>query len=662
MPYRRSLVPIAHRLAAWPALAIFAALCGNGHALADPLSRDPVTDFRQALVQEKDTVKDKEALRYRRETLTRKAQAIATPGEMSRVLLLQEWRVEGIGGDLIADIDREIRDSITDRFITSLKAALASGDSARSQAAAELITETVNAARAPGTGLKAGFLRQRLAGLTPELARLTESADPIVQKFAAEALGNIQGEPKLTINTLEKLIKTAPPDVRRAAADALANVIVVVASQQKRASGPDANRFELRKELLTIGTYAVPAAEAGLAASQPVEVRRLSADALQQLSSSVVDLTGEANPADKYPPPGRPWTTTEAQLVEADREDAAREREELRPLLDSFGKESAKLAASTADPDPYVRIQTRRVLEELAVTRYRMKRREASIPRGETVPPPKPDPKPIEKQEKSTLPKPGGAFLPSGVTPSGVPILLVGREGKNAPAPEKPSPEVPGAGLKQTLSEIVQGLKDPNVRARLGAVEVLETMDADAVPAIPDLVGSLRDPDRFVRWAAVRALGRLAPRSPDLVVPAIIPLLNDGDLDVEIAAASSLERFGPASKPAVAALGDRASRGDSDLRVAVMKALEAIGTDAAPALPSVARNLIARTREEREKDIGPDAGAWPAPRTRVAAAETLGHFGKLSISTLPALRQALSDLDPEVRRAASEAILKIDRK
>ena len=108
MPYRRSLVPIAHRLAAWPALAIFAALCGNGHALADPLSRDPVTDFRQALVQEKDTVKDKEALRYRRETLTRKAQAIATPGEMSRVLLLQEWRVEGIGGDLIADIDREI--------------------------------------------------------------------------------------------------------------------------------------------------------------------------------------------------------------------------------------------------------------------------------------------------------------------------------------------------------------------------------------------------------------------------------------------------------------------------------------------------------------------------------------------------------------------------
>ena len=50
-------------------------------------------------------------------------------------------------------------------------------------------------------------------------------------------------------------------------------------------------------------------------------------------------------------------------------------------------------------------------------------------------------------------------------------------------------------------------------------------MGTEAVPAIPALVERLGDPDRFVRWAALRTLGRLAPRSPELVVPATARLL-----------------------------------------------------------------------------------------------------------------------------------------
>jgi hypothetical protein len=109
----------------------------------------------------------------------------------------------------------------------------------------------------------------------------------------------------------------------------------------------------------------------------------------------------------------------------------------------------------------------------------------------------------------------------------------------------------------------------------------------------------------------------------------------------------------------VAALGQRSSRGDADIRIAAMHALEAIGTAAAPALPSVALTLIPTTREQRQQDIGPDAGPTPPPRARVAAADTLGRFGKLATPSVPILQRSLADVDADVRRAASEAILRI---
>lgn len=434
--------------------------------------------------------------------------------------------------------------------------------------------------------------------------------------------------------------------------------------QEKKVRGPQGDRTDLRQDLLASSGYVVPAAMVGLAPTQPVKVRRLSVDALQQISSAVADLTGDPFPADKYPPAGRPWTTEDAKLIEGDRSTVAGEREELRPLLEAFGKQMAGLAAASLDPDPYTRIQARKAISDLAIIRSRLNRREASIPKGEGVPAPRPDTTP---ERKDTPPKSGGAFLPSGVTPSGTPILLVAEEKdklvadeKDKPAPARPSgPDTFSAQLNSTLPAVVAGLRDPNVRARLGAIEVLETMGVDAVPVIPAMVDSLRDSDRFVRWAAARSLGRLAPRNADTVVPGLARLLFDGDLDVEVAAANALERYGLAATAAVAPLGLRSSRGDADIRIAAMHALEALGTQAAPALPSVALTLIPTTREQRERDIGPDAGPSPPPRARVAAAETLGRFGNLAIGAVPILQRSLNDVDADVRRAASEAILRI---
>jgi HEAT repeat protein len=146
------------------------------------------------------------------------------------------------------------------------------------------------------------------------------------------------------------------------------------------------------------------------------------------------------------------------------------------------------------------------------------------------------------------------------------------------------------------------------------------------------------------------------------VVPAAARLLNDGDLDVSVAAATALEKYGPEAKAAVSELSFRASNGDADIRIAAMRALEAIGTDAAPALPSITANLVPRTRAQREQETGPDPGPITPPKARVAAAETLGRFGKLALDSVPVLQQSLLDTDPDVRRAASDAILRITAK
>jgi hypothetical protein len=368
----------------------------------------------------------------------------------------------------------------------------------RREAAAELISSTAVAARPPGGGLKTGFLRQRLAAMAPDLAKLTNDPSPGVRRFAAGALGNIEGDPKLTVKTLETLMGANEPIVRRAAADALVNLVQIISQQEKRVRS-DATRGDLHKDLLTTGTLVVPAAVQGLNPEQPVQVRRLCADALQMISSALAELAPEPFAADSFPPAGRPWTANEARDIEKLREQAAGDREELRPLTDAFGKASATLAAASLDPDPSVRIQVRRVLEDLAITQHRLTQRESRIPKGEGVPLPRPDTKPEERKEPT--PKPGGTTLAPGRTPSGVPVLLVAEEKERPPQPAKPDNDPLARGLQSSLRSIVAGLTDRNVRGRIGAVEVLETMGTEAAPAIPALVERLSDPDRFVRWA-----------------------------------------------------------------------------------------------------------------------------------------------------------------
>ncbi|MFT3882542.1 MAG: HEAT repeat domain-containing protein [Gemmatales bacterium] len=67
--------------------------------------------------------------------------------------------------------------------------------------------------------------------------------------------------------------------------------------------------------------------------------------------------------------------------------------------------------------------------------------------------------------------------------------------------------------MKQTwlaqVSNLAQLVRHPKTSVRLTALSILEALGTDAVPAGQLVQQALSDPDRFVRWAAVRTLGAI---------------------------------------------------------------------------------------------------------------------------------------------------------
>jgi HEAT repeat protein len=194
--------------------------------------------------------------------------------------------------------------------------------------------------------------------------------------------------------------------------------------------------------------------------------------------------------------------------------------------------------------------------------------------------------------------------------------------------------------LPRAARPLAEEVSHKDVRVRLASLYVLETLEAEAAPAAEAVVKALQDDNPFVRWAAVRTLGKMAPHAADKAVPGLAKLIHDDYGDVRIATLAALERFGPAAKSAVPALKDAVNRSEAATRVWVIRALAAVGKEANPATPELMTALTA-----------------PEAEVRTAAAKALGKLGPLSPQTEEALLKALHDPDAEVRLAASGALL-----
>jgi HEAT repeat protein len=237
---------------------------------------------------------------------------------------------------------------------------------------------------------------------------------------------------------------------------------------------------------------------------------------------------------------------------------------------------------------------------------------------------------------------------------------------QDQPDLSKPLPDPLSKGVLRGVRAVAASLKHPDPDVRLAALEVLEELGADAEAAQPAVIGALGDRDKFVRWAAVRILGRFAPRNAKEVVPALLPLVGTPDGDFARAVAGLLAKYGEDAAPAVPALAKAIRSGEPQARIAYLQTLPAIGPAAADAVPSMRQLLRPDPKGARiAPSPYPPAFApsgppkYDDPGVRAAAAEALGRFGPLAKAAEPELREALNDEDTNVRRAAADALLRI---
>jgi HEAT repeat protein len=174
------------------------------------------------------------------------------------------------------------------------------------------------------------------------------------------------------------------------------------------------------------------------------------------------------------------------------------EREELDPLLSALRDQGPILARLLGDNDTEARILTHRALEELGLAHGRWTQRRA---------------------------------LRGALTEGGDEDWL-------------------GEVLTQTLPGLAAALQHPDVRVRRSALDALEMYGALALPVLPALTRALHDHDRFVRWAAVRTVGKLGPAAAPQTESDLTRLLRDPDGDLRKAAATALGRFHSASSAA----------------------------------------------------------------------------------------------------------------
>jgi HEAT repeat protein len=436
----------------------------------------------------------------------------------------------------------------------------------------------------------------------PEVANLVVHGSPRVAEPAARSLGRMEPEVSVAVPALTYLLQATNQTLRLAAADGLGGLLVGV-QESAMQGGVNASLRASRRDVILVAVSVAPAVHPGLTDAVPA-VRRSCLDTVRAAAATLARLAGDRLTPDGSEMPEGPSGRS-----------SALERAELLPLVQALRDQGLVLARCLHDRDAQARLLAAKTLEEMAQARWRMA--------GATTAPPA-----------------NGAVMPGGPEDMLLECIL------------------------ECLPGLADAVADPEVRVRRAALDVLELLGPEAAPAINALVRALTDRDRFVRWSAARALGRIGPRAAQVALPSLARLLGDADLDLGLAAAAALEKMMPAlpnstdqviaaSNPrqpsvlgqtTVPALVASLQASDARMRLAAIHALRTLAGEAVPPIPALVMTLD-------------DSDA----RVRQAAAELLGILGPRARPAIPHLRKKLNDPTVEVRRAASDALIGIAR-
>jgi HEAT repeat protein len=231
--------------------------------------------------------------------------------------------------------------------------------------------------------------------------------------------------------------------------------------------------------------------------------------------------------------------------------------------------------------------------------------------------------------------------------------------------------------VDRELREIREGWNDGSPASRERAFERMAALGADASPALPLLIGALRDPSPPIRARAADCIGRIGSAAKESV-PALTALLKDPEAAVRDAAATALARFGRRAAGSIDAMVE-SLRAPADRRCpGVALALARIGEPVARALidllkaddPALRRAVIEGIEKTAQSGSWDEARAvaravgplyWtlardPEPGVRVALASMLVTTRSGSTLEIAALGGLLRDPHLEVRLAVTQAV------
>ncbi|HVR86802.1 MAG TPA: HEAT repeat domain-containing protein [Planctomycetota bacterium] len=481
----------------------------------------------------------------------------------------------------------------------------------------------------------------------PELVRATQDPDPQVRVSAARAVGLLDPDRDGVRAVLESALKDPAPAVRKSAAEALGDL-----GAQARPSVPalalaledaePAVRWSAAEALGRLGGEAEDAVAPLAIALRDPGIRAISADALGSIGSasrgSVPLLLDGLKDADL----GFRWMSAVALtridakaaraalplLIERLKDSDARARWDAMQCVTAMGLEAKPAAPAVLEmvkkgdgvaADILTSIAGPEALEALPVLLENLS---------------------DDWDLSESIARIGSAAVPT---------LLKSLETKD----EKKGPLiVKTLGLlasksKDLVPTLEKLLGHPEARLRSAAADALGGIEPKQKESVPSLLKALADDDLGVRLAAARALFAVQGPEAQSAIPVLAQALKDEDPDNRREAASVLGGFAGAGKTALPALTLALKDSDGGVRCAVAWAMARITGGQAT---QTAIEVMLSGLKDKE------------PRARQDAARLLGEVGTDARSAAPALTAALEDDNEDVRKAAQEALGKVQGK
>ena len=107
--------------------------------------------------------------------------------------------------------------------------------------------------------------------------------------------------------------------------------------------------------------------------------------------------------------------------------------------------------------------------------------------------------------------------------------------------------------VDRLVKKALDGWKEGTPAARESALEALGALGRDARPAIPLVIGALRDPNPVLRGKAAEAIGQIGSVEGESVA-ALAAALDDPEVSVRDAAASAIAQLGRRAEGAIGGL------------------------------------------------------------------------------------------------------------